>query len=319
MVERRLDGNNRPPLGAIGGLLFLSLLWACGPLRSELLPQRFFRLLPGLAAQTLPLALLAFAAGTFAWLRKAKWPRGQLLQRAVWIGLGLFTAPALLVHLSAGSVSGPARTALFTLVPVFSLVLEPYIGHPAATPIRGGLPAALAAVLGALLVFPSAVPTSIQAEFSLLALILAAASIGAANCCAEAVFRDCGPSSTTPITAIAAFAGTVSLGAASLALERPAWQTDAFAPELLWAAAIELPQLLLLFWLMRRLSAVRLATRFVLGPLLLVPAGALLVQIPLAPRTCLGLLGMAAGAAYLLFSREADPEKTTLLGATPEP
>jgi len=65
---------------------------------------------------------------------------------------------------------------------------------------------------------------------------------------------------------------------------------------------------------MRRLSAVRLTLRFVLGPALAVPLGALLMQMPLTLRTWLGLLGMAAGAANLLLKPEAEPEAVSVLG-----
>ncbi len=302
----------------IVALLALSLLWAAGPLRSELLPEQFSASLPRLFAQALPLLLLAVTAGTFAWRRKAQWPRGGHLRSSIWIGVGLFTAPALLVYLSTDWVSGFARTALFTLVPVFSIVLEPYLGAPATRPIHGALPAAFIAVLGALLVFPTPNPASIQAILAIVAVILAAACIAAANCYAVAIFRDPGLSSAASVSAIAATAGAVTLGIASLFLERSRLQSAAFASELLWAAAIELPALLLLFWLMQRVTAVRTATRFLLGPLLVVPIGALVIQWPLAPRTWLGLLGMVAGAGYLLLAPETAPAPATLLGRDPE-
>jgi drug/metabolite transporter (DMT)-like permease len=223
----------------------------------------------------------------------------------------------LLVYLSTDWVSGFARTALFTLVPVFSIVLEPHLGDPAARPIRGALPVSLIAVLGALLVFPTINPASSQAISAIAAVILAAVCIAAANCYAVAIFRAPESPSAATSTAVAASTGAISLGIASLLLERPTSQLAAFAPELLWAAAIELPGLLLLFWLMQRLSAARVATRFVLGPLVAVPIGALLIHWPFATRTCLGLLGMAAGSGYLLFAPEAAAEPATFLGGDP--
>jgi drug/metabolite transporter (DMT)-like permease len=84
-------------------------------------------------------------------------------------------------------------------------------------------------------------------------------------------------------------------------------------PELFWNATLQLPSLCLLFWLMRRLSAVRLTLRFVLGPAMAVPLGALLMQMPLALRTWLGLLAMAGGAAYLWRMPQSEPEPASLL------
>lgn len=319
MAQLGTDGKGSARPLAIGALLVVSLLWASGPLRSELLPERFSRAWPPLAAQALPMTLLTLTAGTMALCRKAHWPRAQRLRSSIWIGLGLFTAPAILIHFSAGRVPGQARIALFTLVPVFSIVLEPYLGNAATRPIRGALPAAFLAVLGALLVFQVTVPASLKDASAVAACVLTAACIAAANCYAVVIFRDSGDHSAVPIAAIAGSAATVSLGIASLLLERSSWQPGVLAPGLLWAAAVELPALLLLFWLMRRLSATRMATCFVLGPLIVVPVGALLMQMPFAPRTLLGLFGMAAGAGYLLCAPESDAEPATLLGRSHEP
>jgi drug/metabolite transporter (DMT)-like permease len=300
-------------------LLLASVLWACGALLPELLPLQFSGVLPQFAALALPLGLLAVSTGVLSFLRKTQWPSRQRLQSAVWIGLGLFTAPALLVHISAGWISGLERIALFTLVPVFSIVLEPYLTHPATRPIRGALPAALLAVLGTLLVFPANLPASITAALAITAIILAAACVAAASCYAVSVYRESELPLARPITAVAASSAALSLGLASLLVERSRWQTVAIAPTLLWAAAAELPALLLLFWLLPQLSAARISTCFALAPLIFVLLGALLMQLPLAPRTSLGLLWMAAGAGYLLFAPEADVAPTTLLDRPPFP
>ena len=304
---------------AVLALLFVSLLWACGALRPELFPLRLSGVLPQFAALTLPVGLLALTAGVLSCLRKDQWSSGRHLRAAVWIGLGLFTAPALLIHLSAGWISGFELIALFTLVPVFSIVLEPHLSHPATHPIRSALPAALLAVLGTLLVFPAQVPASIPAALALAAIILAAACVAAANCYAASVFRESELRLAGPIATVAASAAALTLGIASLLTERSRWQTAAIAPALLWAAAVELPALLLFFWLLPRLSAARISTCFVLAPLIFVLLGALLMQLPLAPRTSLGLFGMAAGAGYLLLAREEKAGPATLLSGPHEP
>jgi drug/metabolite transporter (DMT)-like permease len=72
--------------------------------------------------------------------------------------------------------------------------------------------------------------------------------------------------------------------------------------------AVQLPSLLLLFWLMRRTSATAMATRYVLAPLI-----AILVDMGIAPpivgaRTWLGLLLIAGGAGALLLAPPAPPD-----------
>ena len=83
-------------------------------------------------------------------------------------------------------------------------------------------------------------------------------------------------------------------------------------PELLWSIAIEVPALFLLFWLMPRMSAARMATRYVIAPLLAILVGAGLMRAALVPRTWLGLMLMAAGAVYLLFAPDEKPEELSL-------
>jgi drug/metabolite transporter (DMT)-like permease len=61
---------------------------------------------------------------------------------------------------------------------------------------------------------------------------------------------------------------------------------------------------LLLFWLMPRLSASRMATRYLLAPLFAILLGAVLLQSlhEIQPQTWLGLALMAAGAVWLMLA-----------------
>ena len=65
---------------------------------------------------------------------------------------------------------------------------------------------------------------------------------------------------------------------------------------------VTLPGLLLLFWLMPRITAVRMTTRFVLAPLFAILIGMAIDRPAVGPRIWLGLLLVAAGAASLLFA-----------------
>jgi len=317
MAQRKTSDQEWSRLPALGAFLALCLLWACGPLRAELLPSSFSGLLPPFAGGAISVGLTAVVAAAFGWRPRVEWPRGQRLLAAIWIGVGLFAIPAVLIHLAAGWISGLARTAVFALVPVFCVVLEPHLGEPVDRPIPQALPASLAALLGTLLVFPVRIPSSVEAAGALAIAILASICLAAANCYASVAFHGLGKGQAFPTVAVVASTGALSLGAASLFLERSRWQSTPLAPGLLWAAAVELPGLLLLFWLLPRLSAVRLATRFVVAPLLAVSIGALLLGIALRPRTCLGLLSMAAGAGYLLLARRLEAEPARPLSNSP--
>jgi hypothetical protein len=292
-------------------------LWAAKSLRRDLLPGLFSGPWPHLAGQVIPLAMLALAAGLFAVLHGAQWPRGR--QLGIWIltGLGLFAVPAGLIALSGGWISELARTALFTLVPVFAVVFEPYLGDGARPPVRGGLIGSLVAVAGALLIFPIAFPASMRASCGWIAVSLAVASVAAANCLGVAAADELESSSAGRLAAMASTAGASAacvLAAASLVLERTAWTRGALTAESIWSAAVEVPGLLLLFWLMGKISAPRMAARFVLAPLLAVLIGVILMQSAqeVRLRTWAGLILMAGGSGWLLFGRGEETGATAL-------
>ena len=75
---------------------------------------------------------------------------------------------------------------------------------------------------------------------------------------------------------------------------------------------LDLPALLLLFWLMRRMTAARMTLRFVLGPLIASLAGVALFAPTVSARAWLGLALMAAGSAWMLLQRDSPEDSTTL-------
>lgn len=301
-----MAGNSSARAASIAGLLSLSLLWAVGMLRADLLPGLIADPLPYLQEQAISFALLTILTSLAALLRREQWPCKRLLWDSTLVGLGLFVIPLALITLANGWVPGLTQAALFTLTPVFALIFEPYLSPGTATQSRGGLIAALASVAGALCVFPVGIPTSIEATGGLCAVILATACVAAANCKAVATAKEFSGRSAATQTAIAAATAMVALAVASAVMERTLWKWDALGPELLWSTLIEVPGLLLLFWLLRRISAARMTTRYVLAPLLAILAGAGLMRAALVPRTWLGLSLMTAGAAYLLLAPEAE-------------
>jgi len=67
-------------------------------------------------------------------------------------------------------------------------------------------------------------------------------------------------------------------------------------------------ELVLLVWLLRELSPVRLAARFLLVPLLLVLEGIVILRPALTIRIGAGLALILCSAGYILFSRRQDSE-----------
>jgi drug/metabolite transporter (DMT)-like permease len=295
-------------------LLLLCFLLAVGAMRSDLFPVSAANSVPQLEREAVPFALLALAAGLYAAARKAPWPRGRQLQSSIVIGLGLFVVPSLLVSLAHGWVSAFTRVALFSLVPVFAVVFEPYIGRRAGSQIRGGLLAALAAVVGSLCVFPLDLPGSIEASAAFAAVIVAAACVAAANCYAVRVANALPSNGLASMTAMAAASAAVGLVAASAATEGLVFRWSVVSSDLAWSAIVSLPGLFLLFWLMPRMAASRMTTRFVLAPLMAILISMALDRPSVGLLTWAGLLLIAAGAAWLLSAPDdhADADSSTL-------
>jgi drug/metabolite transporter (DMT)-like permease len=312
MIAKRGDN---PRFRAIAGLLILCFLWSVASLRSDLFSGLAPAKLPPIQRQGLPLALLAIAAALFSLMRREQWPKGPRLVASILVGLGLFVAPAISFLIAKEWLGNLTQVALFSITPVFGVVFEPYIGSRDLNPqARGSLLAALAAVVGTLCVIPAGPPNSIETAGGYCVILLAAAAVAAANCVAVNTAIELKRNPLAPMAAIAALTAVAGLGPLSALTEPPLLRLRALGPELAWSAVAELPELLLLFWLMRRMSAVRMTTRFILTPLLASLIGLVLLRPSVGLRAGAGLLLMAAGATWLLLAPKSSAPGTLPLG-----
>jgi hypothetical protein len=314
---------------ALWALFLLSLLWACDTLQPTFLPNLNLSPRSSLARDALPLGFLAIVTGARSLILGRTLsnrtvptqilPARTLLAQSlplssILLGLGLFALPILLMNLVTGEIPEFTRAWLLTLVPVFAVTFEPHLGGVRVRPVRGALFAALVAAIGGLLVFPVGLPATVPTALAFGLGLLVSIGIAAASCRGFALLTQApngagqDTSSQDLTAAIAGSSAALTLAAAA-ALTRQ-WQRLT-AADWGWALAVELPGLLLFFWLLPRLTASRLAARFVLAPLVAILAGAALLQAPLSLRTALGLLLMALGTAWLLF---AHPEDSGTLG-----
>ena len=300
---------------AAAALAGLSLLWALGSLRGDLWPGllREAEALPLLERQALEWAgLAAGAAALVALAGRARWPQGRQARDAVFAGLGLLAVPALLVDAAGTWVDGLTRVALFSLTPVLAVVLEPYLGGEDAAQTHGALLPALVAVAGVLCVFPVELPGGPQAALAWAAVVLAALCAAAANCRAVRAAREAAEWRAAPMAALAAATAAVVLGAASACTVRVV-VPPGMATEAAWLALVDLPALLLLFWLMKRMTAARMTLRFVLAPLLASLASVALLRPAVSLRAAAGLALMTAGAGWMLVRRDVADEDGTPL------
>lgn len=311
MIGHRF-GRERKDIVPAAVLLLACFLGSLGDLRAELLPSLEWGGLPPMERQAMQYALLAIAASLPSLVRRAQWPSRRQLGDAVLIGLGLFVAPALLIHFSLEWVTDMTRVALFSLVPVFAVVFEPYTGRDELLAHKDGLMAGLVALLGTLCLFPLDVPHTLEAGSAFCAVIVAAACVAAANCRAVAVAQEAPGMPTAPMAAIAGASAALAFAATSAVTEHVTLNWWKPGPELAWISAVGLPELLLLFWLMRRMSAARMTTRFVLAPLLANLIVLVLLRPRVSLRATLGLLLIAGGSGWMLLANDEAPKDDSL-------
>jgi drug/metabolite transporter (DMT)-like permease len=314
MVERG-GGRWRQAAGPIAALLLLCFLWSLGSLRTDLLPQLSFEIgKSAMGAQALQFALAALAAALWSLARRERWPGTWDAAQAALIGLAMLVAPAMLIRLAGSSVTDATRVALFSLTPVVAVVFEPYLGRPDAPQVRGGLIAALLAVVGTLCVFPVDMPRTIGASAAFGAVIVAAGCVGVTNCWAVRVAFSLPQKTFAAFVMIATGTAALVFGVGAAFSDKSVVRIDSLLPAMGWTVAVDLPALLLLFWLMRRMTATRMATRFLIAPLMANAAALALFRPTVGLRAAFGLISIATGAAWILLARESEAEtgKTTL-------
>ena len=299
--------NSKVRARSVGGLLALCLIWAWASLRSDLLPgySTAFRLLP-LAAEASLLGLFAILAALVALIGSALWPKSNELRSAALVGLGLFVVPALLTDGSREWVDASTRVALFSLTPLFAVVFEPHLGRENASAPHHGFAAPLLALVGTLLVFSIDIPHSAASGLAFLGVIVAAASVAAANCIGVRVVSCASPGLSLAFAAIATACAALVLGLAAAVFRA---QPGTTIPVDAWSA-LELVALTLLFWLMRTMSAVQMTTRFLIAPLLANLIAVAFLHPAVGARGWTGMLLIAIASGWLLLAHEDEPERT---------
>jgi hypothetical protein len=223
------------------------------------------------------------------------------------VGLGLFVVPVVLIEIARGGIDDSTRVVLFSLAPVIAVVFEPHLGSASSNQQRGTFMASILAVAGTLLVFPLALPRTAGAALAFCGVLAAVASLAAANCIAVRLANQQTARSVFSFAAVAAGSAAIALALLGSVLHHA---RDLSPPDL-WTA-LDLLALALLFWLMRRMTALRMTTRFLIAPLLANLIGLAFLRPGVQLRGWLGLLLIAAGAGWLLFGPVDDPEETGL-------
>lgn len=281
----------------------LCLIWAWASLREDMLPSSAVAAkFPTLLAEAMLLGLFAGLAGAAAFIRKAMWPGIHRLGSTVLVGMGLFVVPSLLTEWSKSWISSSTRVALFSLAPIFAVVFEPYVGNENEPAQRHAFAAALLTVFGTLLVFSIDIPQTAAAGFAFVGVIVSVACVSAANCLGVRIASRA--SFGLSFAAITAGSAAVVLGVLAAVLGS---NHSAKTPVDAWSA-LDLVALAVLFWLMRRMNAVRMTTRFVIAPLFANLIGIAFLRPSVDLCGWIGLALIASGAGWLLLAQKDEPE-----------
>ena len=290
------------------GLLLLSALWALDTLRTELFPRFGSGTVSHVLGQAVLFSIFAVVAACIAIVRRVEFPRGRSAWACAGVGLGLFLFPAALLAWAQGELSTFDRVAVFSLTPVFAVILEPYLQGSTPSRAKAALGASLTAITGVLFLFPLSIPGSLRAGAALFALLTASFGIAAANCVAVRLAVRVAERSILPMAALAAGATAICFAAAAAFNPHAASRWNEVSSSLPGLLVINLPALFLLFWLMPRLAASRMTVRFLLAPLMTLVLGMALEGPPLSVRAWLGMLLLAGGAGWLVFAPSERPE-----------
>jgi hypothetical protein len=224
-------------------------------------------------------------------------------------GIGLFVLPLLLTQFAKTTIPDSTRVGLFSLTPLFAVILLPHLGGDMAVTPKGGFVAAMIAVAGTALLFPIEIPQSLVSFAAFCAVLASAASIAAANCLAVKTCQDAAYPSAC-FAAISSAAGSLGLGALAMT---GLHNSDSVAFDG-WVVG-DLLALALLFGLMSRMSAVRMTTRFLIAPLLANLAGLAVLRPHVQLQAWLGLLLIGLASVWLLVGHGERPETSgTTLG-----
>jgi drug/metabolite transporter (DMT)-like permease len=275
-----------PLSGTAAAALVLLSLWSS---TSWLLADALPAAMAPTAARGFHLILIALAALPFC-LKRPSWPRLQQLWPIAALSLCLIALPSLLLDAAAGKLPSSTAILVFALIPAGLALASPRGAQSLLVP-------ALAAIAGLLLILPISLPTSAAALEGLTLLTLAALLTGASIVGLHTLLPG---TRLAPTLAIL----TLTSGAALLLIAtltgQTTWTPAAIRTETLLTLSADLPETLLLTWLLTRLTPYRLATRYLLTPLFTILQGLILLHPPLSPWTIAGTTLFAASTYRLL-------------------
>jgi len=244
--------------------------------------------------------IAALFAGRKAWVRRGEW-----YARVSAAAVGLFGLPILIAEYSRDYVAGNVRGALYAMVPVVVVLVVAAGSGSEERGVRRFLLPALAGVGGLLLILPLSFSKTVSAWTMLGVICVVVISVGAASVWLYQLLREGG---FAVEFALVGLVNAAVLLAGSAVHEEMVWRASGLASVVSAASLVDVMEVLLIVWLVRVMSPVRFAARYLLIPLLTVVEGFVVIRPALTVRIAFGSFLLAAGAGVLLFFEPRDEE-----------
>ena len=260
--------------------------------------------LPSLEQQGLlfcVIGLIAFLVAGRGWFSRIGSTQGVSLGVAF---VGFFGAPLVIVEYARNGVASMNRSALFAMVPVV-VVLAIAAGDGEERGVRRFLLPALVGVGGLLLLLPVGIPGSVLGRVMLGLVCVAVVMAGLASVW---LYRLLHGVALADAIVVAGLVNAVFLLVCSSVSGDFIWRWSGLASMLSVSSLVDGVEVMLLIWLLREMSPVRFAARYLLIPLITILEGYVLIRPEFTVRMGFGTVLLAVGVGVMLFWKAGEEE-----------
>jgi drug/metabolite transporter (DMT)-like permease len=274
---------------------------------SWVIPVEMSSGLPSLEQQGILFGLIGVVAFLFGgwgvWVRVTS----RLCVRLSAAAVGLFGVPMVVAEYARGSGRGINGAALFAMVPIV-VVLVLAAGEDATREERGArkfLVPALVGLGGLLLLLPFHFSTSTRG-LAMLSVVCAAVIL--AGIASVWLYRLLRGVRVADAIAVVGVSNAVFLLVWCGIRGEIVWSASGLASVVSVSSLVDVVEVLLIVWLLREMSPVRFASRYLLIPLLTILESYVLVRPEWTVRMGFGTVLLAVGAGVLLFGKAGEEE-----------
>ena len=217
-------------------------------------------------------------------------------------GVGLLGIPAVFLEAAVGMVSGASASAGFAFVPVVVIMVVAFSGDGGA---RRLLIPALAALGGVLLLVPVEFPSALRGRLLFGGLIVVVVLVAVLSVWMYRLLQGFG---LAEAIAVVCLSNSIFLLVCCLIRGEFVWRWNVLASLASVSSLVDAIVVVLMIWLLREMTPVRFAARYLVIPFFTVLEGYVLLRPDLTVRMGFGLGLLAVGAGVILSSRGGEDE-----------